>query len=93
MSEWAKLKDKFPHMRIVLIFAVLPKNVHIDRTGWSAIHDGRIWGFFDLAKMLRVDSNTEVDERYRLMIQDMKSDATSRGMGLAPTKRYMNSRR
>ena len=68
----------------------MPQNMLFDRTGWSAIVEGQIWGFFELAKMLRVHRNKEVDKRYRLMVQDMVSDATSRVMGEKNSKSRRN---
>ena len=68
MNEWTKLTVRFPQVRFVLIFALMPRNMGFDRTGWSAIVDGQVRGFFDPAKILRVHRNEEVDERYRLMV-------------------------
>ena len=82
INKWTKLTVRFPQVRFILIFALMPRNMGFNRTGWIAIVDGQVWGFSNLAKILRVHCNEEVDKRYRLMVQEMVSDGTNRDIGM-----------
>ena len=42
MGEWTKLTVMLPQVRFVLIFALMPRNMGFDRTGWSTVVDGQV---------------------------------------------------
>ena len=92
MVEWETLIQKFPGIRFVLIFGVRPTNIDFDRTGWSLVIEDKVWGFFELAKMVRVNRKEEDDEMYRLVIEDMTDDGTRRREGVPLKKRGRNAK-
>ena len=77
-EEYEKLAAKFPSLRFILVFGLMPNNISFDRTGWSPQLQDRFWGFVDLHKMVRVAHDEEVDQMYKLMLDDLRADTTQR---------------